>query len=130
HADLDEGPGQVAGQEGLVPGVGPAHGLDHHVGAEAAGELPDGLDGIDDRSVDGVGGTESLGPLQLAGVDVDADDPAGAGQARCGDGGVADPAAPDDGDSVAPPDVAGVDGGAEPRHHATADEPGGLGTGS
>ena len=33
--DLDQDPGQVPGEEGLAVGLGPAHRLDHHVGAEA-----------------------------------------------------------------------------------------------
>src|SRR5581483_9627052 len=96
HADLDEGPGQVAGEEGLAVGLGPADRLDDDVGTVAVGQLLDGLDRVDLGGVHGVGGAEALGPLQLAGVDVDGDHGAGAGQGGGGDGGVAHSPAADD----------------------------------
>ena len=40
HADQDDGAGQVAGVERLLPRLRSADRVDHHVGAEAAGELP------------------------------------------------------------------------------------------
>ncbi len=47
HAHLHHGAGQVAGVEGLLEHRRVADGLDHHVGAEAAGEVADGLDRVD-----------------------------------------------------------------------------------
>ena len=49
HADQDDGAGEVAGVEGLLVGLGAADRLDHHVGAEAAGELADRLDRVGRR---------------------------------------------------------------------------------
>ena len=46
HADQHHGAGQVAGVERLLPGLGPADRIDHHVGAEAVGQLLDRLDGV------------------------------------------------------------------------------------
>ena len=46
HADQDDGAGQVAGVERLLPGLGPADRVDHDVGAVAAGERLDRLDRV------------------------------------------------------------------------------------
>ena len=76
HADLDDRAGQVPGEEGLFEHGGVADGLDAHVGAVAVGERADRLHRIGRRGVDGVGGTELAGELELAGVEVDPDAPA------------------------------------------------------
>ena len=60
------------------------------------------------------------GQLELARVEVDADDGGRPGELRPGDGGTPDAAAAEDGDRVAEPDLAGEHGGAEARHHAAA----------
>ena len=95
-------PGQVAGEERLLQHARVADRLDAHVGAEAAGGVPDRLDRIGATGVDRVGGAEALGPLQLPVVEVDGDDRRGAGQPGAGDGGVAHPAAAEHGHAVAP----------------------------
>jgi len=53
---------------------GPAHGVDHQVGAEP-GELADRLDRIGLAGVDGVRGAEFRGPVEFPVVDVHGDDP-------------------------------------------------------
>ena len=70
-------------------------------------------------------GAQLAGPLQLAFVDIDANDGVSARQAGAGDGRVTHSAASDDGDGVAASDVAGVHGGAQASHHSAADEAGG-----
>jgi hypothetical protein len=77
------------------------------------------------RRVDRVGGTEALGPVELAVVPVDGDDRRRSGEHSPGDGGIADTAAADDGDRLPPLHRGGVDRGAPAGHHAAADEPGG-----
>ncbi len=118
------GSGQVAGVEGLLPGFGPAHRVDHHVGAEPVGEVLDGLDDVEFAGVDGVGGAELAGPVQFGVVGVDGDDLLGAHQRGPGDRGVADAAAADDGDGVVTADRAGVDRRAQPGHHSAAQQSG------
>ena len=61
HAHQDHGAGQVAGVESLLVGFRTADGVDHHVRAEAAGQLPDRLDGVGGGGVDGVRGAEGAG---------------------------------------------------------------------
>ena len=102
HADLHERAGEVAGVERLLEHLRVADRLDAHVGAVAAGGGPHRLDRVLLRGVDGVGGAELLGPLELPGVEVDGDDRGGAGELGPGDGGVADAAAAEHGDAVAP----------------------------
>src|SRR5690606_35098457 len=70
-----------------------------------------------------------LGPLELAGVEVDGDDLGGAGQAGTGDGGVAHPAAAEDRDAVAGPDLTGEHGRTEAGGDAAAEQAGRLGAG-
>ena len=72
--------------------------------------------------VDGVGGAQLAGPLQLAGIAVDRDDRARARQAGTHDGGVADASAADDRDRIPARDVAGVDRRAEAGHHPAAEQ--------
>ena len=72
-------------------------------------------------------GAEPPRPLELAVVDVDGHDRRRPGDPGPGDGGVADPAAADDRDAVAPADAAGVDGGAEAGHDAAPQQTGGGG---
>src|SRR5690606_9414139 len=102
----------------------PADRIDDDVGAEPAGELLDGLDGVRVPRVDRVGGPELLGPLQLPVVDVDGDDLRCSGQVGPGDRGVADAAAANHGDRVTAADPTGVDRRAEPGHDAAAEQPG------
>ena len=126
-ADQDDGAGQVAGVEGLGEGFRAADGVDDDVGAVAVGEGLDAFDGVLLLGVDGVGGAELAGPFEFSVVDVDGDDRRRPGEAGTGDGGVADPAAADDGDGVAAADLAGVDRGAETGHDSAAEQPGDLG---
>ena len=65
--------------------------------------------------------------VELAGVEVDADHRGRAGEARAGDRGDADAAAAEHRDAVAVADLARQHRGAEPGHHAAAEQPGGLG---
>ena len=44
NTNQHNGSGQIAGVEGLLPGLRAADGVDHHVGAEPVGEVLDGLD--------------------------------------------------------------------------------------
>ena len=71
HTDQHNGSGEVTGVEGLLPGFGPADGVDHDVDAEAVGEVLDGFDDVEFAGVDGVGGTEPAGPVQFRVVGVD-----------------------------------------------------------
>src|SRR5215211_4253816 len=128
-ADLDHGPGVVAGVEGLLHDVRVADRLDGHVGAEAVGELADGRHRVDLAGVDQVGGPELGGQGQLAPVDVDGDDLAGPDQGGGVDGGVPDPAAAEHGHGVAPLDLGRVHDGPEPGHDPAADQAGRLGPG-
>ena len=68
------GSGQIAGVEGLLPGFRPPNGVDHHVGAEAIGQLLDFFDDINLTGVDGVRGAELPRPLEFGVVGVDGDD--------------------------------------------------------
>ncbi len=47
HTHQHNGSGQIARVEGLLPGFGPADGVDHHVDAEAVGEVLDGFDDVE-----------------------------------------------------------------------------------
>ena len=47
HADQHDGAGQVAGVERLLPGLGAADRVDDDVGAEAVGQVLDGLDRVE-----------------------------------------------------------------------------------
>ena len=67
--------------------------------------------------------------VEFAVVDVEGDDFRGAGEPRSDDSRRTDAACADHGDGVTAADVAGVDGGAEAGHHATAEQPGDLGLG-
>ena len=64
----------------------------------------------------------SLAQSSLRVVDVHRDDRRRARQPRAGDRAVADAAAADDRDRVAAADPAGVDGGADARHDAAAEQ--------
>ena len=100
NANQDNGSGEIARVERLLPGFRAADGVDHHVGAEPVGEVLDGLDDVEFARVDGVGGAELAGPVQLRVVGVDRDDPLGADQRGAGDRGVAHAAAADHRDGV------------------------------
>ena len=115
HADLHQGPGQVAGEEGLLHHLGMPDGLDADVGAVAAGERPDRLDRVARRGVDGVGGAERRGQLELARVEVDGDDRGRAGELRA-PAMAAHPTPPQPKTATVSPeaDLAGEHGGAEP----------------
>src|ERR1035437_4973350 len=115
--------------ERLLVGLGPAHGIDHDVSAEAAGQLADRLDGVLLAVVHQVRGAEAARPLQFLVVDVYGDDRGGASHRRTSDGSVADPATADDGHRVTTADTTGVDGGTEPRHHPAAEQAHGSGIG-
>ena len=65
-----------------------------------------------------------LADLELAVVDVDADDRRRAGEPGAGDRGVAHAAAAEHGDRLATRDAAGVDGRADAGHHAAAEQAG------
>ena len=69
--------------------------------------------------------TETGGPLELLVVDVDGDDDRCTCELRTGDGCVSDAATTEDGDAVAAADATGVDRGADPSHHAAAEQAGG-----
>ena len=90
----------------------------------AVGQILDGLDRVELAGVDGVGGAELAGPVQLPVVGVDRDDALGADQSGPGDRGVADAAAADDRHGVVAADRAGVDRRAEAGHHTAAEQPG------
>ena len=124
HPHQHHGSGQIARVEGLLPGFGPADGVDHHVDAEAVGEVLDGLDDVEFAGVDGVGGAELAGPVQFRVVGVDRDDPLGADQRGPRDRGIAHAAAADHRDGVVAVDRAGVDRGTQPGHHPAAQQPG------
>ncbi|BDZ59469.1 hypothetical protein GCM10025872_31260 [Barrientosiimonas endolithica] len=131
HAHQDHRAGEIPCEESLFVRLRPADRVDHHVRAEATGELADLLHGVVLGAVDGVRGAKLAGLLELPVVDVDGDDRRGARDACPGDRRVADPAAADDRDRVAPVDLAGVDRRAEPGHHAAPEQPDGgrLGVG-
>src|SRR5690606_25558828 len=101
--------------------------LDADVGAEAAGDAADELDGVAAAGIERVGGAELLGELQLAVVEIDGHDRRRAREVRPGDGGVADAAAPEDRDALAAGDTASVDGRADAGHHPAAEQAGGGG---
>ncbi len=122
HTHQDDGAGQVAGVERLLVRLRTSDGVDHHVGAEAAGQCADCLHRVDGGGVHGVGGAEVLGAFELLGVDVDGDHRGGTGERGTGDGCHAHAAAADDGDGVAALDVSGVDGRADACHHAAAEQ--------
>ena len=86
--------------------VGVPDRLDADVGAVAAGQRPDRLDRVGGAGVDGVGGAERRGQLELARVEVDGDDGGRPGELRPGDGGTPDAAAAEDGHRVAQPHLA------------------------
>ncbi len=69
------------------------------------------------------------GQLELPGVEVDGDDGGRPGELRPGDGGAPDAAAAEDRHRVAQPDLPGVHGRADARHHAAAEQPDRLGPG-
>ena len=125
HADQHDRAGQVAGEEGLSPGLRAADRVDHDVGAEAAGERPDRLDRRRLPGVDGVRRAEVAWPTaSLRGSTSTRDDRGRARQPGPGDGSIADPAAADHRHRVAAGDAAGVDRRAEPGHHPAAEQPG------
>ena len=109
YADHDDGSGVVAGVECLLVGYGVAHGFDGDIHAVAAGEFAYRFYGVGLRGVDGVRRAEVLCPLQLAVVDVHADDGVRAGKPRARDCGVAHAAAAGDSDGIAAGYAAGVD---------------------
>jgi hypothetical protein len=122
HADQHDRTGEVASVERLLPGLRATDRVDDDVSAEAPGERLDGLDRVVVAAVHGVGGTQACRPLELLVVEVDRDDGPGTGEAGAGHRGRSHAAAADHRDALAAPDVAGVDGGAQPGHHATAEE--------
>ena len=85
--------------------------------------------GSDAARVDRVRRAEVLGELELAGVEVDADDDGRPGELRPGHGGTPDAAAAEDGHAVSKSYVAGEHRRTESRHHATPEQPRGLGPG-
>jgi len=112
-----------------VEHFGATDGLDAHVCAVPLGQRPDRLDRVLFGRVDGVRGPEGQGPFELLWIQVDGDDGAGPDESRSGDRGVADATATEDGDGVIALDVPRVHRGAEPGHHAAAEQPGGFGPG-
>ena len=121
--DQDDRAGQVAGVEGLLVRLRAAHRLDHHVRAEAAGQLTDRLDGSRCLEL-----TVWVAPISRAVASFRSSMSTAmilAAPARFAPaiGGVADAAAADHGDAVAPADFAGVDGRADAGHHAAAQQP-------
>ena len=83
HADQHHRAGQVAGVERLLPGLRAADRVDHHVGAEAAGERRGSpRPGRPRTALTVCVAPNSARPVELAVVDVDRDDRGRAGQAR------------------------------------------------
>jgi hypothetical protein len=118
------GSGQVTCVKRLLPGLRASYGIDDDVGAEAVGEVLNGLDDVELAGVHRVGGAELSGPLQFGVVGVDGDDPSGADEGSAGDRRVADAAAADDRDGVVAGDRAGVDRRAETGHHPATQQTG------
>ena len=127
HAHLDDGAGEVPGVEGLLEHLRVPDRLDAHVGPVASGQLADCLHRVGARRVDGVGGAELGGPLELAGVEVDCDDGGGTGQAGPGDGRIAHAAAAEHGHAVARLDPPGEHGRTETGGDPAAEQARGLG---
>ncbi len=94
HAHHHHRAGVVTGVE-RIPRNAPVRRprMNGDIRAEAAGERADRLDRVGAPRVDHVSGAELPGALELPVVHVDADDRGGPGQARAGDGRVADAAA-------------------------------------
>ena len=122
HAHQHHGAGQVASVERLAVHDRVTHGLDAHIGAVAAGDALHELDRVAGAGVEGVRGTELLGPLELAVVEVDGHDGVRTGQARTGDGGVAHATATEHRHGIAAAHVAGVDGGTDTGHHTATEQ--------
>ena len=100
HADLHDRAREVTGVERLLQHLGPADGLDAHVGAVAVGERADRLDRVGLRRVDRVGRAELLRPFELPGVEIHADDRVRARELRRRDRRVAHAAATEHRDRV------------------------------
>jgi len=100
--------------------------LEDHLGTAAAGQLADRRHGVGLRRVDRVGGAELARPAELALVEVDRDDPLGAGHGAGGDRRVADPTAAEHGHAVARLHAGGAQGGAVAGRHTAADQAGRL----
>ena len=109
--------------ERLLGGLLQADGLEGVVHA-AAGELAHLADRVALRRVDGVGGAELAGQLELRLEHVDGDDLAGAGDGGALDAVEADAAAPDHGDGGAGLDLGGVEHRADAGGDAAADQRG------
>ena len=87
-------------------------------------------DRIGGAGVDGVGGAESLGRVELPGVEVDGNDRGGARQTGTGDGGAPHATATEHGDGVTEAHLAGEHGGAQAGGHPAAQEADRLGAGA
>jgi hypothetical protein len=85
------------------------------------------LHGVLLRRVHRVGRAELVCPLELSSVDVDGDDGARTDETRPRDRGVPDAAAAEHRHAVVALHTAGIDRGAEARHHPAAEQAGGLG---
>ena len=116
----DNGSGEIAGIESLLPGFRSANGVDHDIGAEAVGQFLDLLDDVVFAGVDGVGGAELPGPLEFGVVGVDGDDRACSDQFCTRDGGVSHSAAADHGDGIVATDSTGIDRRTDTGHHPAA----------
>src|SRR4051812_28749312 len=127
HADEHGATGEVAPVERLPKCLRAPDGVDDDVSTEAIGQLADRGDRIGAAAVDRVRRTEAPGPFEFAVVDVDGDDGARTGRARTEDRGVADAAAPNDGNGLTAAYPGCVQCRSQTRHHATAEQPRHLG---
>ena len=107
----------------FVGGLRAAEAVEGHVHA-AAGDLPDGLDGVLLAGVHHVGCAELVAELELVVVDVDGDYAAGVEEPRALYDAKADAAASEDGDGHADPRGGHVDHRADPCGDAAAYEGG------
>ncbi len=122
HPDEDDRPSEIAGIERLLPGFRATDGIDDHIRPEPTRQLLDGLDGIDLRGIDRVGGTQIESPVEFFLVTVDSDDRRRPRQASPGDRSITDTAAPDHGDGIPAGNVPGVHRRTQPGHHPTPEQ--------